>query len=49
MVHGEYAGLAMRTNLLQHVVLVVLGHGYGSAIVQETCKKGMLVGEELLC
>jgi hypothetical protein len=42
------AGL-VRTNLLQHVVFVVLGHDYGSAIMQETCKKGMLVGEELRC
>jgi hypothetical protein len=31
--------VSVRTNLLQHVVLVVLGHDYGSAIVQETCKE----------
>ena len=31
----------MRTNLLEHVVLVFLGHGGGRAIAQKTCKYGM--------
>jgi hypothetical protein len=33
---------AVRTNLLEHIVLFFLGHGEGIAIAQKTCNYGML-------